>query len=115
MNPVTLVFIFAAVSIAPAWGAEQWQGRWSIDPIGCTIDGDTAETAPLIATQTTLRWFVAYCRIGKLYKTGAGVHIQAHCSAEGENYTIPVTLNPRGDRLRVTWDRGGVKEMRRCR
>lgn len=105
-------FVFLA---APAVAEESWHGRWAVDPTGCTIDGDTAETAPLIATAHSLRWFVTHCQIRRVYKTDAGVHIQARCSNEGTVNMTPVTLKPQGDRMRVTWNRGAAMEMRRCR
>lgn len=101
---------------APALAAnEPWIGRWAIDPEGCKIDGDTSETAPLYVTKTTLKWFVASCKIGRMYKTGETVHIQARCSAEGTTSQTPITLRPKGDRMAVTWDKSPVEEMRRCR
>ena len=90
-------------------------GRWSIDPTGCTTEGDTASTAPLYATTTTVKWFVASCRIGKMYKVGRAVHLQAHCTNEGRTVSTPITLDARGDRLRVIWDGVKVEEMRRCK
>jgi hypothetical protein len=107
--------LLAAVQNAGA--AEFFVGRWSIDPLGCKINGDTSETAPLIATDTTIRWFVAHCRIGKMYKTSAtAVHIQARCQNEGTKSTIPITLRLKtADRLAVMWDNGPVPDMRRCK
>jgi hypothetical protein len=99
----------------PAAAAEPWTGRWAIDPQGCQIDGDTSETAPLYATKTTLKWFVASCKIRRMYKTGETVHIQARCSAEGITSATPITLRPKGDRMAVTWGGSPVEEMRRCR
>jgi hypothetical protein len=98
-----------------AMAAELWIGRWAIDPQGCRIEGDTSETAPLYATKTSLKWFVASCKIGRMYKTGETVHIQARCSAEGVTSATPITLRPKGDRMAVTWDGSPVEEMRRCR
>jgi len=96
--------------------AEPILGRWAIDPEGCKVEGDTAETAPLFVTQNTIKWFVAHCRIGKSYKIGKALHIQARCSGEGERYTIPITLDLIApDRLAVTWDLSRVKDMMRCR
>ncbi len=108
----------AALALAAqnASAAEFFVGRWAIDPLGCQIYGDTSETAPLIATGTTIRWFVASCTIGKMYKTSAtAVHIQARCRNEGTTSTIPITLRLKGDRLAVLWDNGPVPEMRRCK
>jgi hypothetical protein len=101
-------------NVAPA--AEPILGRWAIDPEGCKVEGDTAETAPLFVTQNTVKWFVAHCTVGKSYKVGKALYIQARCSGEGKRYTIPITLDlVAPDRLAVTWDRSRVKEMMRCR
>ena len=98
-----------------ATAVEAFVGRWAINPAGCTNEGDTASTAPLIATPTSVKWFVASCRIGKMYKIGQAVHLQAHCSNEGKVVSTPITLDARGDRMRVMWDGVKVEEMRRCK
>ena len=74
-----------------------------------------ASTSPLLVTDTTLRWFASWCRVGKMYKTGQDAHIQAHCASEGRSGTIPISLKPRGDKLTVIWDNAPVEEMRRCK
>jgi hypothetical protein len=112
---IFLIAILVGVFIGGAESEEAFIGRWAIDPSGCTSEGDTAQTAPLYASATTVKWFVASCRIGKMYKTGAAVHIQAHCSSEGRERLTPITLEARGDRLRVIWDGTKVGEMRRCK
>ncbi len=112
---VLAVFAASVGLVSSALAVEPFVGRWAINPIGCTSDGDTSQTAPLIATNTSINWFVASCRIGKMYKVGQAVHIQAHCSSEGKIRSTPVTLEARGDRMRVTWDGVKVEEMRRCK
>ena len=103
-------------SLIVSAAAEPILGRWAIDPQGCKVEGDTAETAPLFVTQNTVKWFVAHCRIGKSYKIGKALHIQARCTGEGERYTIPITLDlVEPNRLVVTWDKSRVKDMMRCR
>ena len=77
-------------------------------PRRATAQGNTAQTAALIATDTSLTWFEGYCRIGKMYKAKA-VYVQAHCGTKD----VPVTLDAQGDRPRVTWDRK-VEDMKRC-
>ncbi len=94
---------------------ESFVGRWSIDPAGCASEGNTAATAPLIATATSVRWFAAECKFARMYKVGHTVHIQARCTNEGRVVSTPITLEARGDRLRVTWDGVRVQDMRRCR
>jgi hypothetical protein len=46
-----------------------------------------------------------------MYKARA-VYVQAHCFGKGD---VPVTLDAHGDRMRVTWNRARVEELRRCR
>ena len=100
----------AMVSSAPA--QEQFVGRWAVKPEVCAAHGgDTPETSALVATDTSLWWFDGYCRIGKMYKAKA-VYVQAHCMGKGD---VPVMLDAHGDRMRVTWNRAKVEEMRRCR
>ena len=104
-----------AIPAMPAFAADPaWHGRWAIDPIACTTEGDTAETAPLYARATSLRWFVADCQVRKVSKAGSGVRIEARCGSEGTTKTIEVLLEPKGDRLGVVWDGSRVKDMRRC-
>jgi hypothetical protein len=103
----------AAWAIGAAWApqafaAEPFVGRWAVKAEGCYGHGNTAQTAALVATDTSLSWFEGYCRIGKMYKAKA-VYVQAHCGTKD----VPVTLDAQGDRLRITWDRR-VEDMRRC-
>lgn len=104
-----------AVWAAPARAAEPWVGQWAASPAGCnSFGGNTAATAPLIVTDTNLRWYPGSCRIGKMYKLGQTAYIQARCFGHGVGDT-PVTLDPRpGDRMRVTWN-GKTVEVRRCK
>ena len=110
-----LIVAYAVVVSDTVAAQEAFVGRWAIDPAGCSSDGDTAQTAPLFATATSLKWFVSTCRIGKMYKTGAAVHMQAHCSSEGKTRSTPITLEARGDRMRVIWDGVKVEDMHRCK
>ena len=107
--------LFAGLPLAAfAQAPEPWIGRWAIDPVGCSILGDTSETAPMFVTDKTVTWFVASCRIGKIYKIGQDAHIQAHCSNEGGFQNIPISLKPQGNRMKVIWNNSPVPEMRRC-
>ena len=99
-----------AVFVAPASAEEAFIGRWAVSPEMCSGHGDTAQTAALVATDTSLWWFDGYCRIGKMYKANA-VYVQAHCAGKGD---VPVTLDARGDQMKVTWDRK-VETVKRCR
>jgi hypothetical protein len=104
---------WAAWAIGAIWApqasaAEPFIGRWAVNPEACRGQGSTAQTSALVATDTSLWWFDGYCRIGKMYKAQA-VYVQAHCGSKD----VPVTLDARGDRLRITWDRK-VEDMKRC-
>ena len=65
-----------------------------------------AAQSPLVVTESAVRWSDDACRIGRMYKTGDTVHIQAMCWGDTGEQSIPVSLRPHGGRLPVTWDRG---------
>ena len=111
LQPLALaVWAIGAVAVwmPSAFAAESFVGRWAVTPEACRGQGNTAQTAALVATDTSLSWFEGYCRIGKMYKAKA-VYVQAHCGTKD----VPVTLDAQDDRLRVTWDRK-VEDMKRC-
>ena len=89
-------------------------GRWAADPSACALFGGTAAQSPLIVTDYAVRWFGDSCRIGRMYKTGDTVHIQAFCWGEAGERLIPVSLHPHAGRLSVTWDHGAHGELSRC-
>jgi hypothetical protein len=96
----------------PAFAVEPFVGRWAVTAEVCSGRGDTAATAALVTTDTSLSWFAGYCRIGKMYKAGEAVYLLVHCSDGGD---IPVTLAASGDRMKVTWNRTKPAELRRCK
>ncbi len=99
-----------AVTMPSALAVEAFVGRWAVKPEVCgSRGGDAPENSALVATDTSLWWFDGYCRIGKMYKTTA-VYVQAHCP-KGD---VSVTLNARGDRMLVIWERTKAQELRRC-
>jgi hypothetical protein len=109
-----VIVALSALSAAPLRAADTVTGRWAVDPAWCWSFGATAAQSPLIVTDTALRWSADACRIGRSYKTGNTVHIQAYCWGEGGEKSIPVSLHPRGKRLSVTWDRGTRSDLQRC-
>ena len=118
MHRLWRILAYAACGVFlahPVKSEETWVGRWASDPAACNLAGRTLATAPLIATESALRWFADTCRIGKIYKIGQTVHIQAHCFGDENARAIPVALTPRGDRLAVAWGKAPVEELRRCR
>jgi hypothetical protein len=110
---VLLALALSAAGMTPAAAAESYVGKWAVDPARCeSFGGDSATTATLVASESGLSWFAGYCRIGKMYKAGQAFYVEARC---GNGVAIPVTLDPRGDRMRVSWNRGKLEEMRRCK
>lgn len=113
--------VVAAACIAGALGAgsaqaeELFIGRWAATPTTCNgISGSDAKTAALVASGTSVSWYPGNCRIGKMYKLGEAVYIQAHCYDSGGG-DVPITLDPKGDRMKVTWNRGKTEELQRCK
>jgi len=90
-------------------------GRWAADPSACWGAGDTPDLSPLVVTTSDVRWLNDDCRIGRIYRTGDTVHLQAICRRAGGTRSIPVSLRPDRDRLRVQWDRRHSVDLHRCR
>ena len=107
---VGLAPVLAADNAASA--AEFFVGRWTSNPAICS--GEVGSARPMIVTENSLHRSALSCRIGKMYKAGRAVYIQAYCSADGRMSTVPVTLEERGQRLGVTWNNGQMEEMQRC-
>jgi hypothetical protein len=100
----------SAAMVSSALATEPFVGRWAAKPELCSSHGgNSAATAALVATDTSLWWFDGYCRIGKMYKAKA-VYVQAHCSG-GD---VSVTLDAAGNGMRVTWGKGKPEELKRC-
>jgi hypothetical protein len=68
----------------------------------------------LVVSNYAVRWQGDTCRIGRMYKTGETIYIQALCWGEAGEKSIPVSLHPRGNRLSVTWDHGTRGDLQRC-
>jgi hypothetical protein len=106
--------LLAAATLLPAMADEAVTGRWAADPAACAYFGSDAQ-APLIVTESAVRWHDDACRIARVYKTGDTVHFQAKCWGLAGERSIPVSLRPHGGLLSVTWDRRGRGDLRRCR
>ncbi len=107
--------VLAALAVAfcvPAHAAEKLTGRWAADKAAC--DGGFFAATPLVVTSYAVRWQGDSCRIGRMYKAGEAVYIQALCwGADGER-SVPVSLHPRAGKLALTWDRTPRGELQRC-
>jgi hypothetical protein len=110
------VLVIALLLWAPhARADDPFIGRWSIDPSGCRIAGGTADTTPLVVTDTSVAWFRSYCSIKKSYRIGEGLYLQAQCASEGRSRVMPIGLQLKGKKLHVTWDQTVAGDMQRCR
>ena len=105
--------VAGALGVGPAEAEEMFIGRWAATPSACSgFGGSDAKTAALVASGTSVSWYPGSCRIGKMYKLGQAVYLQAHCDGSGD---VPITLDPKGDRMKVTWNRGKTEELQRCK
>lgn len=104
--------VVAAALCAPAQATQSVTGRWAADAAAC--DGGFFAQTPLVVTTDAVRWQGDSCRIGRMYKAGEAVYIQALCwGADGER-SVPVSLHPRAGKLSLTWDRARKGELQRC-
>jgi len=108
--------LVAALSVAAApalAGSDPIAGRWG-DDASCNaafFSGDAPLTVTGYAVRLARR---SPCRVGRMYKTGDTVHIQALCWDMAGERSIPVSLRPHGGKLSVTWDRAHRADLRRC-
>ena len=103
-----------AVGAATAHAAEPISGRWAADLAFCESAGDTMARSPLVVTNMALNWAGDSCRVGRSYRTGDTLHIEAFCGSPSGERAIPVSLKLQGARLGVTWNRNVVGGMRKC-
>lgn len=109
---LVLMPLAMAVGIAPAVAAETVAGRWG-DEASCGSLFFSAN-APLTVTDYAVRWQGDSCRVGRMYKTGDTVHIEALCWDMAGERSVPVSLRPHGGKLAVTWDRARRADLKRC-
>jgi hypothetical protein len=95
--------------------AQAVEERWALSPAACSGELFSRADTPLIVTGNAIRWFSFDCTVVSNYKVGQAYFLQATCASEGRRSTIPVMLEPRGERLRVGWNREAIVEMQRCR
>jgi hypothetical protein len=105
-----VVLALGAAVTTPIHAAESMAGRWARDDAACSA---TAAKL-LIVSDTALRWGEEVCRLGRQYRTGDTLHLEAFCDGEQGKRTIPVSLRLAGHRIVVTWNRAARGELRRC-
>jgi hypothetical protein len=94
--------------------SEPVTGRWAADPSLCAGQGTASGKAVLMVTNETLRWAGEVCRVGRSYRTGDTLHLEAFCSGKGSKHRIPVSLRLHGDRVFVNWNRVARGGLWRC-
>lgn len=109
-----VLLALAGLNATSSHATETVTGRWAADPSACSFFGGTAAQSALVVTDYAVRGFGDSCRIGRMYKTGDTVHIQALCWGEAGERSIPVSLHPHAGRLSVIWDHGARGDLRRC-
>jgi hypothetical protein len=111
------VFVLGAtissIGIGTIHAAESMSGRWAEDAAACSTFGLPAKS-PLVVSDTALRWRDEVCRIGRQYRVGDTLHLEAFCWGDGGERAIPVSLRLAGDRIHVSWGRVTQGELRRC-
>jgi hypothetical protein len=89
------------LDLPSSYASETVAGRWAVEVSSC--EGFAALGAsPLVVSNYAVRWQGDTCRIGRMYKTGETIYIQALCWAETGEKSIPVSLHPHEGRLSVT-------------
>lgn len=109
---VTAFIMLFAAHARPVLAQDAIHGRWG-DETSCNATFFSAD-ALLTVTSYAVRWRGDSCRVGRMYKTGDTVHIQAWCWDMAGERSIPVSLRPHGGKLSVTWDRAHRAELKRC-
>ncbi len=100
--------VLAALSVSSSLhAAEPMTGRWAVDRASCA-------QAALVVSNEALRWSGLNCRIGRSYRTGNTLHMEAFCSDQPSRSSIAVSLRLAGERIFVTWNRRPRGELRRC-
>lgn len=108
------VFVLGATITTPIHAAEPITGRWAEDAATCSASVLAAHSAPIV-TDSALRWREDVCRIGRQYRTGDTLHLEAFCRGDGREHVIPVSLRLAGDRIFVTWGHATQGQLQRCR
>lgn len=109
--------VLAGLSVFNATSSQAGEpvtGRWAANPSSCEGFADLGAQSPLVVSNYAVRWQGDSYRIGRMYKTGDTIYIQAFCWSETGEKSIPVSLHPHAGRLSVTWDHGTRGDLQRC-
>jgi hypothetical protein len=104
----------SVLNVTSSRAGESVTGRWAANVSSCEGFSLHGAQSPLVVSNYAVRWQGDTCRIGRMYKTGDTIYIQALCWGETGEKSIPVALHPSGNRLSVTWDHGTRGDLQRC-
>ena len=111
MKRIWLTIVAIGTCVAASEAAESMTGRWAEDEAHCSA---LAGGKSLTVSDTSLRWREESCRVGRQYRTGDTLHLEAFCMGEGGERPVPVSLRLAGTRIVVTWGRVLQGELQRC-
>jgi uncharacterized protein (DUF1778 family) len=111
----SIIVVLCTLLSAGIANAQLLDGRWALARFACDGEAFTRHETPLLVEPRSVRWFNANCTIASSYKVNQTTYLQGRCNVEGRAETVPIMLEPRGDRLRVGWNREPIVEMLRCR
>ena len=115
MRLLTCAAAFLALSAVPAaFATDSVNGRWAATSDSCWGDSSTPAQSPFVVSSYAVRWMGDTCRVGRMYKTGETLHLQALCWTPDGERTIPVSITPHGGKLAVVWNRGARGDLERC-
>src|SRR5476651_1119013 len=83
-----VLMVLSGLNAAASQAEETVTGRWAADSSACEGFAGTGGQSPLVVSNYAVRWQGDTCRIGRMYKTGDTVHIQAFCSGEAGEKSI---------------------------
>ena len=111
---VAVLMGLSVLNATASQAGEPVTGRWAANPSSCEGFAGAGVQSPLVVSNYAVRWQGDSCRIGRMYKTGDTIYIQAFCWSETGEKSIPVSLHPHAGRLSVTWDHGTRGDLQRC-
>lgn len=103
-----------SLNVGPGYTSDSLNGRWAVDPDACWGDSTVPARSPFVVSSYAVRWLGDTCRVGRMYKTGETIHVQATCWSSDGDRTIPVSMTPHAGKLAVVWNRGAKADLQRC-
>ena len=106
--------LLLGLGVPTGHAAESINGRWAANADSCWGSGETPAKSPFVVSSYAVRWLGDTCRVGRMYKTGETIHVQATCWSSDGDRSIPVSMTPHAGKLAVVWNRGAKADLQRC-